>query len=266
MPFNQPEDVRYFTFEALREVNITHAVFTRQGGISPHPWESLNVGGLVGDDPDRVIENRKRCFRAVGRMPETMYDVWQVHGNDVVCTDAPRPASTAHLKADAILSDRPEVTLFMRFADCVPVLLADPRRRVVGIAHAGWLGTVRHSVAAAVNAMVERYRSNPAEIIACIGPSIGAHHYEVGPEVIDQVRQSFGAEAKSLLLASNGDTQRAQFDLWAANRLILEQSGVQQIEVAGLCTACHLEDWYSHRGEAGKTGRFGVLIGLKVEG
>jgi copper oxidase (laccase) domain-containing protein len=80
--------------------------------------------------------------------------------------------------------------------------------------------------------------------------------------VIEQVRNTFGAEVKSLLLASNGDEQRAQFDLWAANRLILEQSGVKRIEVAGLCTACHLGDWYSHRGEAGKTGRFGVLIGL----
>ena len=262
MPFNQTETVRYFTFEALREVNIAHAVFTRQGGTSPHPWKSLNVGGLVGDDPARVIENRQRSFEAGRRVPETMYDVWQVHGNDVVCTDAPRPANTPHIKADAILTDQFEVTLFMRFADCVPVLLADPRRQVVGLAHAGWLGTVRRTVAAAVNAMVEQYRSNPADIIACIGPSIGAHHYEVGPEVVEQVRNTFGADAQSLLVTSNGDAQRAQFDLWAANRLILEQSGVKQIEVAGLCTACHLEDWYSHRGEAGKTGRFGVLIGL----
>jgi YfiH family protein len=262
MPFNQTENVRYFTFDTLQDGGIKHAVFTRQGGTSPHPWESLNVGGLVGDDPERVIENRRRCFGAVGRVPETMYDVWQVHGNDVVRADAPRPANTPHLKADAILTDRPEVTLFMRFADCVPVLLADPRRRVVGLAHAGWLGTVRRTVAAAVNAMVEQYRSNPADVIACMGPSIGAHHYEVGSEVIEQVRHTFGAEANSLLAASNGDKQRAQFDLWAANRLILEQSGVKQIEMAGLCTACNLDDWYSHRGEGGKTGRFGVLIGL----
>ena len=262
MPFNQPENVRYFTFESLREVNITHAVFTRRGGTSPQPWESLNVGGLVGDDPARVIENRQRCFRAVGRSTETMYDVWQVHGNEVVCTDVPRPANVPHIKADAILTDRPEVTLFMRFADCVPVLLSDPRRRVVGIAHAGWLGTIRRTVAAAVNTMVEQYRSNPNDIIGCIGPSIGAHHYEVGPEVVEQVRHTFGVDAQSMLVTSNGDGQRAQFDLWAANRLILEQSGVKQIEVAGLCTACHLEDWYSHRGEAGRTGRFGVLIGL----
>lgn len=262
MPFYQPDSIRYFTFESLSEVSIPHAVFTRRGGTSPSPWDSLNVGALVGDDPERVMENKLRCFRSLGRSDETMYDVWQVHSSDVVCTDAPRPASTPHLKADAILTDRPEVTLFMRFADCVPVLFSDPHRRVVGLAHAGWLGTVRRTVAAAVEAMVERYHSNPADIIACIGPSIGAHHYEVGPEVVNQVRNTFGADARSLLSASNGDAQRARFDLWAANRLILEQSGVKQIELAGLCTACHLEDWYSHRGEAGQTGRFGVIIGL----
>jgi YfiH family protein len=217
---------------------------------------------LVGDDPKRVMENKLRCFRTFDRPVETMYDVWQVHSRDVVCTDAPRPSNAPHLKADAILTDRPGVTLFMRFADCVPILLADPKRQVVGLAHAGWLGTVRRTAAAAVEAMVERYQSNPLDIIACIGPSIGVHHYEVGPEVVEQVRYTFGADAQSLLVASNGDAQRAQFDLWAANCLILEGSGVRQIEVAELCTACHLEDWYSYRGEAGQTGRFGVLIGL----
>ena len=262
MPFYQPEHVRYFTFESLNEDKITHAVFTRQGGVSPQPWESLNVGALAGDDPARVTENRLRCFRTVGRNPETMYDVWQVHGSEVVFTDTPRPSSVPHLKADAILTDRPGVTLFMRFADCVPVLLADPNRRVVGLAHAGWLGTIKRTAAAAVTGMVEKYHSDPSDIIACIGPSIGAHHYEVGTEVADQVRNAFGADAQSLLVASNGNEHRVQFDLWAANRLILEQCGLRKIELAGLCTACRLDDWYSHRGEAGQTGRFGVLIGL----
>jgi hypothetical protein len=263
MPFHTPDDLRYFTFDSLDHEDILHAVFTRNGGVSPQPWMSLNVGGLVGDDPARVVENRKRCFNEVGRLPETMFDVWQVHGSDVVCTDAPRPLDIPHQKADIILTDRPDVTLFMRFADCVPVLLYDPRRRVVGLAHAGWLGTVKRAVSSAVQAMHSRYGSNPADIIAAIGPSIAAHHYEVGPEVIDQVRAAFGADSTGLLLSSNGDGQRIYFDLWAANYLILEQCGLRQIEMTGECTACRTEDWFSHRGEHGKTGRFGVLIGLK---
>jgi hypothetical protein len=110
--------------------------------------------------------------------------------------------------------------------------------------------------------MQEKYLSKPSDIIACIGPSIGAHHYEVGPEVAEQVYATFGAEAQSFMVSSNGYEKRVQFDLWAANRVILEHEGVCQIEVAGLCTACHPEDWYSYRGEKGQTGRFGVMIGL----
>jgi YfiH family protein len=220
------------------------------------------VGGLVGDEAERVKENRRRSFAAVGRDVATMYDVWQVHGDDVVCASAPRPLDTPHVKADVILTDRSEVTLFMRFADCVPIVLYDPHKKVAGLAHAGWMGTVKKTASAAVRAMGECYGSQPGDILAGIGPSIGVHHYEVGEEVAQQVRQAFGEQAHTLLVPANGDAKRVQFDLWAANQLVLQECGVRQIETAGLCTACHLEDWYSHRGEKGKTGRFGAIIGL----
>ncbi len=96
--------------------------------------------------------------------------------------------------------------------------------------------------------------------MAAIGPSIGVDHYEVGPDVISQVEQSFGPDANRLIELRDG---RTHLDLWAANRIQLEKSGVEKIEVAGLCTACHLDDWFSHRGEKGKTGRFGALIALQ---
>jgi YfiH family protein len=262
MRLRQPDEVAYYTFDILDDPRLVHAVFTRRGGVSPHPWASLNVGGLVGDERERVIENRMRSFREVGRQPGSIYDVWQVHGREVVYAKAPRPPDVPHLRADIILTDTPGVTLFMRFGDCVPILLYDPGRHVVGLAHAGWLGTVKHTAAAAIIAMHEKYGSNPVDIRAAIGPSIGAHHYEVGPEVVEQVRAAFGADASTLLHHPNGSPDRVQFDLWAANQLVLEQSGVMDIELAGHCTACRMEDWYSHRGEKGKTGRFGVLIAL----
>lgn len=236
---------------------MTHAVFTREGGVSPAPWQALNMGGTVGDDPANVVENRERAFQALGRPVDSLYDVWQVHSADVVCAEVPRPLTTPHLKADAILTDRPQVTLFMRFADCVPVLLYDPVRRAAGIAHAGWMGTVRRTAAAAVQAMTAQYGSQPGDLLAGIGPSIGAHHYEIGPEVAEQVRTAFGQDAGVVLPARNG---AVQFDLWAANRLVLEQAGVRHIEISGLCTACDLSAWYSHRAEKGRTGRFGALI------
>ncbi len=264
MPFLQSDEIRYHTFESLEETGVVHAIISRQGGVSPQPWASLNVGGTVGDEAPRVLENRRRSFRALGRKFESLYDVWQVHSTEVVCTDAPRPLDQPHLKADAILTDQPGVTLFMRFADCVPIFLYDPIRQVVGLVHAGWQGTVKKTAAYAVRAMQARYCSRPQDILAGIGPSVGAHHYEVGPEVVVQVQQAFGAEATDLLKSANGggETSGVQFDLWRANQVVLEEVGVQQIEVANICTACHMEDWYSHRGEKGQTGRFGALIGL----
>ena len=259
MPFHQQDGLRYYVFDIFPRA-VMQAVFTRQGGVSPAPWESLNVGGTVGDDPARVRENRLRSFAALGRTLDSLFDVWQVHSVEAVCAEAPRPANAVHQKADIILTDKPEVTLYMRFADCVPILLYDSQEGVVAMAHAGWLGTVRGAAPAAVRTMRERYGSKPEDILAAIGPSIGPDHYEVGPDVVAQVERAFGPEAKRLIESRGG---RTYFDLWAANRLQLEESGIERIEVAGICTACHLDDWFSHRAEKGKTGRFGALIALQ---
>jgi len=259
MHFQSHAGVRYSSFESL-DSSVTQALFTRQGGVSPAPWASLNVGGTVGDQPERVRENRLRAFAALGRDPVTLFDVWQVHGVNVVVANAPHPPQASHQQADAILTDKPGLTLFMRFADCVPILLYDPVRKAVGMAHAGWMGTVRGTLRVTIETMRAHFGTRPADLQAAIGPSIGLDHYAVGPDVIAQVRQTFGEDASGLLLTLDGGIH---FDLWAANRLLLEQAGVRQIEVAGLCTACHVDDWYSHRAEKGRTGRFGAMIGLK---
>jgi YfiH family protein len=259
MPFHQPDGLRYYTFESFDAAGLRHGIFTRLGGVSPQPWASLNLGGTVGDDPANVAVNRQRAFQALNRPLETMYDAWLVHGKAVTCADSPRQPETSPQYADAILTDRSHITLFMRFADCVPIALYDPRRKVVGLVHSGWPGTMIRVVAAAVETMQARYGSNPADLLAGIGPSIGVHHYPVGQNVIEQAQVTFGADAPALL-PNYGEA--THFDLWAANRLILEKAGVRQIEIAGLCTACHTDDWYSHRAEQGKTGRFGMILHL----
>ncbi len=228
--------------------------------MSPAPWAALNLGGTVGDAPENVVENRRRVFQAVGKKVESLFDVWQVHSADVVRADSPRPLHLPHRLADAILTDRPEVTLFMRFADCVPIFVYDPLHQAVGLVHAGWQGTVKRVITNAIHAMQAEYGTAPQDVIATIGPSIGAHHYQVGADVINEVRSVFGQDAQSLLSEDEGETR---LDLWQANRLLLEQAGVRRIEVAGICTACHPEDWFSHRGEKGKTGRFGAILALK---
>lgn len=260
MSFHNNNGIRYFEFESFSD-SLTHAVFTRRGGVSPTPWNSLNVGGSVGDDLERVRENRSRSFSALDRSVASIFDVWQVHSAHAIYADAPRDLTTEPVQADIILTDKPEVTLYMRFADCVPVLFHDPKKSVVGIAHAGWLGTVRGVSTAAVEAMQSGYGCKPEDIMAAIGPSIGPDHYEIGYDVITQVQSVFGRDANQLLHSQKG---RMHFDLWKANRLQLEKAGVEQIETAEVCTACHLEDWFSHRAERGKTGRFGALIGLQA--
>lgn len=258
MPFRQVGDLRLYSLESLNRPGLTHAAFTRLGGVSPSPWASLNLGGTVGDDGPRVLENKRRALVAVGRSGESLHEVWQVHSADVVHAQAPR-GPAALRQADAMITSNPQVTLLMRFADCVPILLYDPGKQAIGLVHAGWLGTARKTVVQAVRALRQAFGCDPAELLAGLGPSIGPDHYAVGEDVIGAVREALGPSADEVLVARNG---QVHLDLWLANRRLLEGEGVSSIEVAELCTACHLEDWYSHRGEAGKTGRFGALMAL----
>lgn len=259
MPFIQVGALKYYQFEILQEAGLVQGIFTRAGGVSPMPWDSLNLGGTVGDSRANVIENRFRLFNALNRQVESLFDVWQVHSTKIVCSDTVRPLDAPHKEADAILTDRPDITLFMRFADCVPIFLFDPIHKVVGIVHAGWMGTVNRIVSLAIDAMVNRYESKPENVLAGIGPSIGPDHYKIGDEVITQVQQTFGQDASGLLSEIDGGIH---LDLWEANRILMQRSGVQKIQIAGICTHCHIDDWYSHRGEHGKTGRFGAILAL----
>ncbi len=259
MPFREKNGIPYYYFSSLDFPELTQAAFTRRGGVSPAPWGTLNLGGAVGDAPERVAENRQRAFRAVGHSFDSMYAVWQVHSAKVVQVTAPLTSPENILKADAMVTDKVGVSLFMRFADCVPVLFYDPIHAAIGLAHAGWQGTVRKVATATVEAMQEYYGTKPEDILTGIGPSIGPDHYEVGPDVIAEVECAFPDDASALLFSRDG---AVKLDLWKANQLALEQAGVTQVEIAGICTACHVEDWFSHRAENGRTGRFGALIGL----
>ena len=262
MPFKNVGSLRLYQFESLDHPELIHGVFTRRGGVSQGDWRSLNVGATVGDDPANVRENRRRLFRALDRKPDSVFEVWQVHSADVVVVNEPRGEAPI-VKADALITNKPDVTLLMRFADCVPILIFDPVRRAIGMAHAGWLGTTRKLAAELVKAMQREYGSRPSDMRAAIGPSIAAHHYAVGPEVEQAVRASFGTKADRHLQKIDGNIH---LDLWSANRALMEGEGVRQIEVSGLCSACALDDWYSHRGQGGKTGRFGVAMALRSEG
>ncbi len=250
--------IDYAQFASYQSLNLFHAVFMRRGGESSPPWNSLNVGSTVGDDPDHVHENIRKLFSILNRSPESVHQVWQVHSASVAMATSPSFGEVPH-KADGIITSSPLVTLFMRFADCVPIMLYDPVQHAIGIGHAGWLGTVRKAGGALTQAMVEKFGSRPADLFAGLGPSIGPDHYAVGDEVVDQIIRAFKVGGEAHIRHVDGSNH---LDLWTANRDILEREGISQIEVAEICTACHPDDWFSHRAEQGRTGRFGAMIAL----
>lgn len=261
LQFHQPNQVRYFTSGILPDDLVTHAIFSRVGGVSRGAHTSLNMGLTVGDDPANVYQNREIAFRQVNRPVESLSDSWLVHGTNAFVYNTPRsPSQAVPPQADIVLTDKPEVTLFMRYADCVPILLVDPDKRAIALAHAGWQGTVQKVAQAAVRLMIETYNSQPANILAVIGPSIGPENYQVGDEVVKRVKTAFGSDAGQLLPSFNDSTH---FDLWSANQLVLQQTGVSKIDLARICTYDHSSEWFSHRASGGNTGRFGVLLALK---
>lgn len=259
MPFRQLGELRFLEFGSLSSPQLTHGIFTRIGGLSPAPWQSLNLGSTVGDSTENVRGNRARLLRAVDRPERSLHEVWQTHSSDVVVVTEPRGGAPL-VQADAMITCSRNVTLLMRFADCVPILLFDPEIPAVGLAHAGWLGTVRKTAGQAVQAMAAHWGCRPGAIRAALGPAIGVDHYAIGADVEQQFRSVFGAETDRHLTRHNG---ALHLDLLSANRALLEAEGVEEIEVAGLCTACNLADWYSHRAEAGRTGRFGAIVALR---
>jgi polyphenol oxidase len=261
MTFRERDGLRYYTFPSFDALGIRHAVFTRWGGASRAPCATLNIGSLVGDDPAAVDENRRRMFAALGREEDSAPGIRQVHSARVTVARR-RRAGEPLTETDGLVTDGSDCTLLMRFADCVPVLLYDPVRRAAGIAHAGWKGTVAKVAARAVDSLCAEFGCRPADIRAGIGPSIGPDHYRVGDDVARAVRASFPDDVEQLLTGAEGSLR---LDLWAANEAALREAGVREIECAGICTACHTEDWFSHRGENGKTGRFGALIWLESE-
>lgn len=252
---------RVAAFNAAK--NLRHAIFTRHGGVSQPPYHSLNLSISTGDAAESVTQNLRLACRAVDLEPEQTTTCRLVHGTEVMTVEERNRGDNSQI-ADGLISNTPGCYLFMRFADCTPLLFYDAVSQAVGLTHAGWRGTLQNAAGATVAAMVERLGCRAEDISAVIGPAIGPCCYEVGPEVIEAVTTTFGPDS-GLLTHQNGSKQRAYFNLWAANRHQLSRAGLKHISQTDLCTACRRDTFFSHRAERGRTGRFGVIIGLDPE-
>lgn len=253
---------RAYQFESFDDQVVDHAIYTRLGGVSKDFCRSLNLAGTVGDDPEAVRQNHEIMFGAFGKPLSTRFDVWQVHGTQIHFAEEPRPPSQKHKPGDAIFTDKVGITLTMRFADCIPLLFHDPVKRVIGIVHAGWLGTALRISEVAVEAIGKRYGSRPEDLFVGIGPSICGDCYEVGEDVISRFKKYWKQDYQSFFKQKQDSWY---LDIPGANEFILRQAGVHNIEQSGMCTAENLDEWYSYRKEKGKTGRFGVLFALKED-
>jgi len=257
---HQHNDLAYYSFSALDAFpELIHAVTTRHGGVSSDQWTSLNLTKGTGDDPAAVEENLQRMCGVLGLQRADLVSPNQRHTANVRRVGA---ADRGRIWPgyDTLITDEPEVPLLLRYADCTPVLIYDPAHHALALIHSGWRGTVQAAGRIAVEALAAEYGSRPADLIAAIGPSIGPCCYEVGEDVISAVHAAFDRPAGLLMSRKGG---RAHFDLWAANRRWLTEAGVGQIEVAEICTACRMDDFYSYRAEQGKTGHFGAVAMLR---
>ncbi|HEU5230849.1 MAG TPA: peptidoglycan editing factor PgeF [Ktedonobacteraceae bacterium] len=292
------EDLSYLQFHHLAQFsNLTHGIFTRQGGHSEEPYRSLNTSTSIkggGDSVDNVVRNRQLTLRALDMPDSPCVTLWQVHGAAIATFDPQdewRTDWSQHSyyyqswtqpsirQADALITRQSNVAIALSFADCVPLTFYDPVQRVIGIAHGGWRGTARGIAAATVESMSEQFGCRPQNILAGIGPSIGECCYEItttvreiflGEQAFDTMPteekwRGLVRESATFCLLPSPDATAIYLNLWETNRkqLLLAGLTAEHIELAGICTGCNTARFFSHRKENSKTGRFPVIMALK---
>jgi polyphenol oxidase len=236
---------------------VRHGFFTREGGVSEGEFASLNCGYLSGDDVARVETNRARALERLGTTPGSLCTVRQVHGTRVVLAREPKAGRPA-IEADALVVDRPGITLGVLCADCAPVLLADPDAGVIGAAHAGWRGALAGVIEATVDAMVER-GARRERTVAAIGPCIAQPSYEVGPELRTQFTEADPGSAA--LFEPHPGSDRLLFDLKAYVLRRLAAAGVEQRTALPDDTHADAARFFSARRSRQRgADRFGLLL------
>lgn len=257
-------DLAALRWRAFADEPLDALVTGRDGGVSVGEYASLNLSLGVGDDPGLVVENRRRAAAAIGAGLDDMVFAHQVHGRDVaVVSAADRGRGTRSIDdapaADALVTATPGIGLAVMVGDCVPIVLYDPGAHVVAAVHAGWRGTVARVTDAALAAMAD-LGARPGAVVAGLGPAITADRYQVGDEVADAGRDCFGGDAAGIVRPDG--TGRWTFDLWAANRRLLVEAGVDpaNIEVSPVGTGPGTP-FFSDR-TARPCGRFAALVRL----
>ena len=253
------EGLEYYTFNLLKSVpGLVHAFTTRK---------SLNMALHVGDSEQAVLENRSRVCSKIGIAASHLIAGQQTHNDHVAVVGLEHRGRGAVSYAaslpdtDALITNQPGVPLSSYYADCVPLFIVDPVKLVIGLAHAGWRGTVLRIGEKTVQEMNRVFGSNPVDCLAVIAPSIGPCCYEVDCRVLKELEKNYSYWRELIQETSPG---KYRLDLWEANYRTFTDVGLRPENIVNtkLCTSCNKDVFYSHRAENGRTGRMASLIML----
>ena len=272
MEQNREGEIEYLTFPLLdRTGMVKHLFSTRIGGVSKGIYSTMNLSYTRGDDKEAVDENYRRIAK-----------VLQCDVGDIVCSDQTHTVNLRvvsgqdrgkgiikpkdYTDIDGLLTDEPGIVLATFYADCVPLYFVDTKKKAIALAHSGWRGTVARMGRCVTEMMREVYDTDPADLVAAIGPSICQECYEVSEDVADAFAQEFRGfgQADEILLSKGGG--KYQLDLWRANEIVLTEAGIPEskIQVTDLCTCHNSEYLFSHRASQGRRGNLGAFLGLRT--
>jgi len=251
--------------ELLMAENIgaVHAFTTRHGGVSPAPFDSLNLGLHRGDKDENVAKNRKRLAAALGFDLDKLVLTHQTHSDivrPVTSADAVGFDHRLYPESDGIITNEPGVALWVFTADCTPILLWDSVTGAVGAVHAGWRGTASAIAGKAVEKMAAAYGCDPKNIHAAIGPNIGFCCFETDADVPEAMKNAFGQAAEPCIRKKG---EKYYVNLKALNALALRRAGVENIAISDACTVCQCHRFWSHRVTKGDRGSQGAIIVCK---
>lgn len=266
------KDVPYISFPVLSKIPfIKHAFSTRLGGVSSGIFTSMNFGVdafTVKDDPANIHENYTRMANSIGVNPQSLVISRQVHKTNIRIVEPDDCgkglfAPTDYDEIDGLITNKPNITLVTKYADCVPLYFVDPKNKAIGLTHSGWRGTVKKIGKITVEEMHKNFSSNPEDIIAVVGPSICSECYEIGEEVAEEFKKAFPMNWKQDILTAK-DNGKYQCDLWAANRAVLSEAGLlpKNIHISGVCTCCNSDLLFSHRKTEGKRGSLAAFLAI----
>lgn len=270
---NQKRELVYLTFPIIERIDwVSHLFSTRMGGVSEGIFRSMNLSYTRGDDKEAVDENFRRIAGVLSCGVEDIVCSDQTHTTNLrVVGKADGGKGITREKdyrdVDGLLTDEPGVYLATFFADCVPLYFVDTKRRAIALAHSGWRGTVARMGQCVVEKMREVYGTDPADLVAAIGPSICQACYEVSEDVAGAFTEAFRGpgQADELLLKKDGG--KYQLDLWRANEIVLTEAGIpkENMQVTDLCT-CHNDSYlFSHRASHGQRGNLGAFLGIREQ-